>query len=110
MSKATDVQCGIVNHRIYREPLDGETVMQTYNDLMQHLEMDGQCNTKTGAVYGGLITSVVNDPDEKLNGPYYISYTTTYDGDIPQISYIATKIAIGEGGGGSMSFTWGELQ
>lgn len=105
MSKATDIQCGVINHRIYREPLDGESVMQTYSDLMQHLEMDGPCDTKIGRIYGGLITSVVNDPNPSLNGPYYISYTTTYDLGYPQISYIATKLATGT----SQTFTWGEL-
>ena len=108
MNKATDVQCGIVNHRIYREPLDGETVMQTYNDLMQHLEMDGQCKTKKGRVYGGLITSVVNDPNETLNGPYYISYTTTYNEGVPQISYLATRLSTEDPN--SKIFDWRELQ
>ena len=108
MSKATDVQCGIVNNRIYREPLDKEYVMQTYDELMQHLEMDGSCNTKIGRVYGGLITSVVSDPDPTRNGPYYISYTTDYDTfGSPQISYIATKMNIDKGG--LVSFTWEEL-
>ena len=84
---ATHIQCGVVNHRINREPLDSETVNTTYEAMYDHIRGNGEGGTYTGSFYAGLITSVTGDQDASLNGPYYISYK-----DSSKSSYVASKL------------------
>lgn len=108
MAQATHVQNGTVQHRIYRDPIDGESVLSTYSDLQDRLEPVGHSNTKKGRLYSGFITSVVNDEDSTKNGPYYISYEKSGNpGDI-YISYTAHKI-VTEDDISYTLFEWGVL-
>ena len=84
---ATHIQCGVVNHRINREPLDAETVNTTYAELVRHIEPGNLGGTYTGSFYAGLVTSVTCDDNQGLNGPYYVSYKDSY-----RDSYTAEKI------------------
>ena len=65
---ATQVQCGVTNNRINREPIDSESVVYSYSNLADKL------SARSGFIYGGLITSVINDEEKEKNGPWYISY------------------------------------
>lgn len=65
---ATQIQYGITNNRINREPIDSESVVYSYDALIEKV------NAQNGFFYGGLVTSVVNDENSYKNGPYYISY------------------------------------
>jgi hypothetical protein len=80
---ATQIQCGVTNNRINREPIDSESVIYSYDALMQKVRAEN------GFLYGGQVTSVVNDLDSYRNGPYYISYN-------PEIlnSYSADRIVL----------------
>ena len=84
MSKATKIQCGQTNARIYREPLDTESIVDTYSNLEKKL------NKEEGAIYAGLVTAVLNDDSEYRNGPYYISYNA----DRGLVSYTADRIPL----------------
>lgn len=89
MAGANTQQYGIKNWRIYREPIDGETVQLTYQDILDRLEPnDAEDGTKLGTFYGGLITSVTSDENKSYNGPWYISYTINND----KVSYSADRI------------------
>ena len=91
MAGANTQQYGIKNWRIYREPIDGETVQLTYQDILDRLEPnDAGDGTKLGTFYGGLITSVTSDGNNAYNGPWYISYQK----DENKISYHATRIPL----------------
>lgn len=70
MNTATHIQCGVVNHRINREPLDADSVVFSYSDLKDRI--DG----REGAFYAGMVTAVTNDEDTTYNGPWYVSYQT----------------------------------
>jgi hypothetical protein len=83
---ATKVLYGQTNYRINREPIDAESVVSTYSDI----ERKTGCATHAeGALYPGMIVAVVNDEDESLRGPYYISYES--DGHSP-MSYTKERI------------------
>lgn len=84
----THIQCGVTNHRNNRAPLDAESVMFSYTDLLNHVQKEGQAGTKEGAFYAGLFTSVINDEDEDKNGPYFISYDVHND----EVSYTAERL------------------
>ena len=85
---ATHIQCGITNHRINREPLDAESVIYSYSYLQDKLEMRSRTQTKEGALYAGMITSVINDDESSYNGPWYISYAINNS----IVSYSADRI------------------
>lgn len=89
---ATQVQCGVTNNRINREPLDNETVLYSYADLIERIQPNGAASTKKGFFYGGLITSVINDENASYNGPWYISYEVSGS----QIAYHASRISTKE--------------
>ena len=89
MAGANTQQYGIKNWRIYREPIDGETVQLTYQDILDRLEPnDAGDGTKLGTFYGGLITSVTSDENPGYNGPWYISYNIHDD----KVAYSAERI------------------
>ena len=58
---ATQVQCGVTNNRINREPIDSESVVYSYSNLADKL------SARSGVIYGGLITSVINDEEKEKN-------------------------------------------
>ena len=65
MAGANTQQYGIKNWRIYREPIDGETVFSYYTDITDRLiTNDAGDGTTLGTFYGGLITSVINDENK----------------------------------------------
>ena len=90
---ATHIQCGIVNHRVNREPLDVDSVL-AYDDLINGITRDiAVGSTKSGALYAGMITAVVEDPESAYsayNGPYYISYSNGNE----SLSYNATRLVL----------------
>ncbi len=85
---ATHIQCGVTNHRINREPLDAESVMYSYSYLQSRLAMKNKTQTREGALYAGMITSVINDNNTAYNGPWYVSYQINSD----QVSYHADRL------------------
>ena len=85
---ATHIQCGVTNHRINREPLDAESVLYSYSHLQSELAMKDKTQTREGALYAGMITSVINDSEEAYNGPWYISYQINSG----QVSYNADRL------------------
>jgi hypothetical protein len=109
MAKPTHVQNGTVQHRIYREPIDGETVLSTYSDLKDRLEPVGHANTQKGRFYSGFITSVINDENSSYNGPYYISYEKSGAPGNIYISYAAHKIMTKDDMYNTI-FEWGVLE
>ena len=61
--------------RIYREPIDGEAVHLSYQEIKDKLiTNENGDGTTLGTFYGGLITSVTSDSNDTYNGPWYISY------------------------------------
>ena len=91
MAGANTQQYGIKNWRIYREPIDGETVISYYTDITDRLiTNDAGDGTTLGTFYGGLITSVINDENTAYNGPWYISYNITDN----RVSYSAERIPL----------------
>ena len=86
---ATHIQCGVVNHRINREPLDSEQVNLSYNDLKDHVRPGDLGGTYTASFYAGFVTSVTSDDDNAYNGPYYISYNGA-----SRNSYVANKMVV----------------
>ena len=87
---ATHIQTGVVNHRINREPLDAESVMNSYEDLLSYVESTGNGTTAEGAFYAGHVTAVVNDMQSAYNGLYYISYGFNEQG---HLAYTANRMA-----------------
>ena len=94
MAGANTQQYGIKNWRIYREPIDGEAVHNSYSDVLENIESDGNQGTKKGAFYAGMYTAVVDDKNSSYNGPYYISYQKTGNSDNIKITYQATRIPL----------------
>ena len=91
MAGASTQQYGIKNWRINREPIDGEFVHLTYQEIKDRLITNEDGNgTTLGAFYGGLITSVTSDPNNAYNGPWYISYNITNN----RVSYSAERIPL----------------
>ena len=75
MAGANTQQYGIKNWRIYREPIDGEAVHLSYQEIKDKLiTNENGDGTTLGTFYGGLITSVTSDSNDTYNGPWYISY------------------------------------
>lgn len=106
---ATKVQCGITNRRINREPLDAESVMYSIDDLNNATQMVDNVHTVSGAVYAGMITSVINDKDDDNNGPWYISYAVSNN----QVSYIKDRILTKTESYNAIkhiAFSWGHLE
>lgn len=91
---ATHIQCGIVHHRVNREPLDADSVL-SYEGLIDGITRDTtEGSTKSGALYAGMITAVVEDPKSaysSYNGPYYISYNANGE---ESLSYSAERLAL----------------
>lgn len=85
---ATKAQLGTSFYRINREPIDGESVLYSYSDILDRVDRLGPTNTKKGAFYAGFITSVTNDADQAYNGPWYISYTQGGG----TVTYVADRI------------------
>lgn len=91
MGGANTQQYGIKNWRIYREPIDGETVHLSYQDIKDRLITNNTGDgTTLGTFYGGLITSVTSDSNDAYNGPWYISYDITNN----RVSYLAERIPV----------------
>lgn len=88
---ATHIQCGITNHRTNREPLDAESVLYSYSCLQNRLAMKDETQTHEGALYAGMITSIINDDEASYNGPWYISYQISGD-EVEQVSYNADRL------------------
>lgn len=94
---ATKFQYGGTLHRINREPLDDESVLHSYSDLIDRTSPgDKQNRTKVGKFYAGFYTAVVDDENASYNGPYYISYTKTGTAGNTVISYHHNKIVCDE--------------
>lgn len=108
MVKATDIQVGTTGHRIYREPMDAETVLYSYDNLRDKITMIDQCNTLNGFIYPGMFAGVVNDTEEIYNGPYYISYNINNNNGEEYISYTSNKL-VTEYDVNSIFFDWGTL-
>ena len=117
---ATHIQCGVTNHRINREPLDAESVLYSYSYLKSKLEMKNDTQTKEGALYAGMITSVINDDIDSHNGPWYVSYQinsgkVSYNADrLPTNTEVGSyvndvKIEV-ENEVYNVAFTWGHLE
>ena len=91
-NQPTHVMTGIMHQRIYRGPLDGDTVVNSYQDLVDHITPNGKGGTISGKAFAGAIISVVDDVNAAYNAPYYISYTKSgVPGNIT-ISYQAERI------------------
>lgn len=91
MAGANTQQYGIKNWRIYREPIDGEAVHLSYQDIKDRLITNSNgTGTTLGTFYGGLITSVTSDSNKKYNGPWYISYNIANN----RVSYLAERIPV----------------
>ena len=91
MAGASTQQYGIKNWRIYREPIDGELVHLSYQEIKDKLiTNEAGDGTTLGTFYGGLITSVTSDPNNAYNGPWYISYNITNS----RVSYSAERIPL----------------
>ena len=91
MAGANTQQYGIKNWRIYREPIDGETVHLSYKDIKDRLITNTTGDgTTLGTFYGGLITSVTSDSNKTYNGPWYISYNI----ENRRVSYLAERIPV----------------
>ena len=91
MAGANTQQYGIKNWRIYREPIDGEAVHLSYQDIKDRLiTNEAGDGTTLGTFYGGLITSVTSDSNDAYNGPWYISYDITNN----RVSYLAERIPV----------------
>lgn len=91
MAGANTQQYGIKNWRIYREPIDGETVHLSYQDIKDRLiTNEAGDGTTLGTFYGGLITSVTSDSNDAYNGPWYISYDIAKN----RVSYLAERIPV----------------
>lgn len=91
MAGANTQQYGIKNWRIYREPIDGETVHLSYQDIKDRLITNSSGDgTTLGTFYGGLITSVTSDSNDTYNGPWYISYDIANN----RVSYLAERIPV----------------
>lgn len=88
---ATHIQCGVVNHRINRQPLDAESVLYSYSDILERTHAIKNGVTKKGALYAGMFTSVINDNEEAYNGPYYISYGV--DDETGYLSYFPNRLS-----------------
>ena len=91
---AQEILSGVQYHRINRQPLDYESVVNTYSDIEQNILSDGHNSTYLGQFYAGMYTAVVDDSDKTKNGPYYISYVKTGTPDNTHISYEATRIPL----------------
>lgn len=87
---AQEILSGVQIHRNGRYPYDYEQVHNSYTDLLDKLESDGEHGTKKGTLYAGLVTSVVDDENSTYNGPWYISYQK----DENKISYHAARIPL----------------
>lgn len=87
---AQEILSGVQIHRNGRYPYDYEQVHNSYTDLLDKLESDGEHGTKKGTLYAGLVTSVVDDENSIYNGPWYISYQK----DENKISYHAARIPL----------------
>lgn len=107
-SKSQTVLSGLQYKRLNRQPLDSEFVMNSYTDLLDHVEQKDYSETKKGSFYAGLVTSVVDDKDESKNGPYYISYVKTGPEEMQKISYQFDKI-IRESDLESRLLSWGKI-
>ena len=91
MAGANTQQYGIKNWRIYREPIDGEAVHLSYQDIKDRLiTNEAGDGTTLGTFYGGLITSVTSDSNDTYNGPWYISYDIIDN----RVSYSADRIPV----------------
>lgn len=97
MAGANTQQYGIKNWRIYREPIDGEAVHLTYQEIKDRLiTNEAGDGTTLGTFYGGLITSVTSDANAAYNGPWYISYNVHFDAEKNKnvVSYSAERIPL----------------
>ena len=95
MAGANTQQYGIKNWRIYREPIDGEAVHLSYQDIKDRLiTNDAGDGTTKGTFYGGLITSVTSDENNAYNGPWYISCKINTINDKDRVSYSAERIPV----------------
>ena len=91
MAGANTQQYGIKNWRIYREPIDGEAVHLSYQEIKDKLiTNENGDGTTLGTFYGGLITSVTSDSNDTYNGPWYISYDIIDN----RVSYSADRIPV----------------
>lgn len=91
MAGANTQLYGIKNWRIYREPIDGEAVHLSYQEIKDRLITNEAGNgTTLGTFYGGLITSVTSDSNDAYNGPWYISYDIVNN----RVSYLAERIPL----------------
>ena len=82
-----EVLTGIQIHRNGRYPYDYEQVHNSYSDVLEKLESDGNQGTKKGTFYAGMFTAVVDDENPSYNGPYYISYQKTGEPGNIKITY-----------------------
>lgn len=105
-----EVLTGIQIHRNGRYPYDYEQVHNSYSDVLEKLESDGNQGTKKGTFYAGMFTAVVDDENPSYNGPYYISYQKTGEPGNIKITYKATRIQLAgdtvEGGSGGGQQTY----
>ena len=102
------VQTGIQYARIHRAPLDSEEVLNTFSELQDKVEQNGNCETKSGSFYAGLYTAVVDDANASYNGPYYISYIKRGEIGNERISYTYDKI-VRESDLEENIFSWGRI-
>ena len=91
---AQEVLTGIQIHRNGRYPYDYEQVHNSYSDVLENIESDGNQGTKKGTFYAGMYTAVVDDENPSYNGPYYISYQKTGNPGNIKITYQATRIPL----------------
>lgn len=91
---AQEILSGIQIHRNGRYPYDYEQVHNSYSDMLENLESDGNSGTKKGTFYAGMYTAVVDDENPAYNGPYYISYQKTGTPGSIKISYQAFRIPL----------------
>lgn len=91
---AQEVLTGIQIHRNGRYPYDYELVQNSYSDILENIESDGNQGTKKGTFYAGMYTAVVDDENSYFNGPYYISYQKTEESGNTKITYQANRILL----------------
>ena len=102
------VQTVIQYARIHRAPLDSEEVLNTFSELQDKVEQNGNCETKSGSFYAGLYTAVIDDDNASYNGPYYISYIKRGEIGNERISYTYDKI-VRESDLEENIFSWGRI-
>ena len=102
------VQTGIQYARIHRAPLDSEEVLNTFSELQDKVEQNGNCETKSGSFYAGLYTAVIEDDNASYNGPYYIAYIKRGEIGNERISYTYDKI-VRESDLEENIFSWGRI-